>query len=738
MGILRCRMVLAGMALLAAGAREVGAAERYVAWLADGTRVTAKALTAWPLPGNSFRLENREILDTENAARFIRDRDAWPLLKPPYLVMSNGDVVPGALVQLEPADGRVGLKTRVQVELESPLAPVVGSTLSVAANRVARIVVAPHAGAMKPGVVRLLDGRQLTARAIRWRERGLALLTAEGIVEVEFADIAEAVFPVTDQNEAVLADQAWGVEGHRAAIGRIQTKGGAALTAARISREQDSGRRRGRLSSEVLYYVQPAWADEPLAIPEDEIAACGYRAADEVPLSCLTATTVANRRVIGPVEAWTANRSARGGMLAAGGLEADVGIAAHSYSEIAFDLPSGARSLELAVGLVASEGGCVRCKVMTGDGASLWDAGVFQGQDGVRRMPVVDVTGVKRVVLVTDAAHDERPKGADPFDIRDSVVWLEPLVKLDASLSDPKRRLATMLPEAADWEFVGDGWQRTRVASRWNLLASTWYPAIVQPAGNVLSLERKLRVSRENDVVELFTVCPADLEEHEFQLTVNGAVVPWHNNADRNQLRQWTARYSKQRARDGSAEESNLSDRLAYWWDLQAWRGQEVELRLQLSGKREVNEIVCRGLSVRSAIGNLLPGDGPRKVDVPLSGVAVQSEGNFLQTGPVRLLGQEFKDGLSLARNGNVRWSLKPEFKTFVAVVGCTSQVAGPVQLLVDDQIVWERASINCLSPAEQIAIPLPGGAKTLTLRSGAEAPFYGTVAVVEAGFVVK
>lgn len=736
---------VAALAMIVFGTFAVtaGAVERYVAWLGNGTRVTAKTLSAWPLPGSSFRLDNRELLDTENPARFIRDREAMPVLKPPYVMMANGDILPGTLVRLEPTEGRVGQPVRVQIELESPLAPVTGSTLSVLANRVAYAVVSPTAGAAPPpGILRLLDGRQLTARAMRWREQGLAVLTAEGIVEVEFADVAEVVFPAVDRNEAVLVDNVWAGEGHRAAIGRIQTKGGAALTTARVSREQDAGRRRGRLSSEVLYYVQPAWADEPLAIPEEEIAAVGYRASDEAPLSCLAATTIANRRMIVPVEAWTANRNYRGGLLAAGGFESDVGIGAHAHSEIGFNLPSAAKNLELAVGIESNDGGCVRCKVLTSEGVELWDTGVFEGKAGEQRMPLTDVTGAKRIVLVTEVAHEERPKGADPFDIRDSVAWLATLVKLDASIAEPKRRLTTMLPGIADWNLVGDGWQKVTLGSRWNLLASTWYPAIMQPAGNVLSLERKLQVSRENDVVELFTVCPADLEEHEFQLTVNGTVVPWHNNADRNQLRQWTARYAKQRARDGSAEESNLSDRLAYWWDLQAWRGQVVTLRLDLAGKRETNEILCRGFSMRSAIGNLAAGhwqdaNGTRsKVDVPLSAVMVQSEGNFLQTGPVRLLGQEFKDGISLARNGIARWGLPPGSKTFVAVVGCTSQVAGPVQLLVDDKIVWERASINCLSPAEQIAIPLPEGAKSLTMRSGAEAPFYGTVGMVEAGFV--
>jgi hypothetical protein len=229
-----------------------------------------------------------------------------------------------------------------------------------------------------------------------------------------------------------------------------------------------------------------------------------------------------------------------------------------------------------------------------------------------------------------------------------------------------------------------------------------------------------------------------DLDEHDIRLAVNGTVVPWQNNADRNQLRQWTARYSKQRARDGSAEESNLSDRLAYWWDLQAWRGQEVTVQLDLAGKRETNAIVVRSLAVRGAIGNLPAGGEPRRPDVPLSAAGVDGSGAAITAGGVRLLGQKFADGFNLARNGSAKWGLKPEYKSFVAVIGCAEQVAGPVQILVDDRVVWERTAINSLAPAEQVEIVLPAGTKTLTLRSGVEAPYYGAVAVVEAGFITK
>ena len=243
------------------------------------------------------------------------------------------------------------------------------------------------------------------------------------------------VFPGVDLAAAVLDDNLWAAGTTGAAIARFQTASGAVVTAARVSREQEQARRRGRLTNTTYYYVQPAWADQPLAIPEQDLVCCGYRAADEAPLTMFSAVTLANLRMIGQPEPWTANRSADGGLLAAARRESDLGIAAHAHRAIAFQLPKSAQTLEAAVGLdrTVGGGGCVRCKIMPGDSATiepLWDSGVIQGKDGLRSTGRLDVAGLDQVVLVTEFAHDDRPSGADPFDIRDRVVWLAPLVKL--------------------------------------------------------------------------------------------------------------------------------------------------------------------------------------------------------------------------------------------------------------------------------------------------------------------
>ncbi len=43
----------------------------------------------------------------------------------------------------------------------------------------------------------------------------------------------------------------------------------------------------------------------------------------------------------------------------------------------------------------------------------------------------IGATAPRRLVLVADAAVKDRPPGADPFDIRDAVDWLEPVVGFD-------------------------------------------------------------------------------------------------------------------------------------------------------------------------------------------------------------------------------------------------------------------------------------------------------------------
>jgi NPCBM/NEW2 domain-containing protein len=733
-----------------AGAPGAMANERFAAWLADGTQLTSKSLTAWPLPGSPFRFESHDLAGASNPVRLIRDRHAASTLRPPYVVFANGDRVGAAVVELDDNRGRSGQAARVRLQLEAPLMPVSGPHVCVRTDRVQRIVVSEKAAATQPppGTVRLNDDRTFVARSVRWRSDGLAILIEDGVREVPFGDLADVVFPSLDQAAAVVEDNVWATTSSPTAIARFQTSSGAVLTTARASREHEQARRRGRLSNAALYYLQPAWAEQALAVPEEDIVCCGYRASDEAPLTLLPATEIANRRLIGSPEPWHVNGAPGGGWPAAGSRESDVGLVAHAYSDIAFALPTTAKTVNLAVGLSRNvgAGGCVRCIVQADQGEmarKLWESGILRGKDGPVAAGPLDVSHARGIHLITEYAHVDRPPGADPLDIRDEVVWLGPLVTLKPPV-DSFARPRAMLAGTADWQFRGDDWRDVELGSRWNVPAGAWDAVMALKKGTTLTLTRKLRVTAANDVAELLTVCPADLSEHDFSLTVDGTLVPWHNNADRNQLRQWTLRYSRSRGNQGE-EESNLTDRLAYWWDLAPWRGKEVDLELTIRGNRERNEIDWRSLSLRSVVGSTGEERRPQTPDVTLASLVplrsqdgrASSTASRVTSESVRLLGQEFAAALTLPKNSRVSYSLKPEYKSFIAIVGCPMQVAGPVQVLVDDRVVWERPTIRSLSPAEPLGIDIPAGAKTLTLQSGSEGLYYGTAAFVEAGFVV-
>jgi hypothetical protein len=195
-----------------------------------------------------------------------------------------------------------------------------------------------------------------------------------------------------------------------------------------------------------------------------------------------------------------------------------------------------------------------------------------------------------------------------------------------------------------------------------------------------------------------------------------------------------------------------VSDELAYWWDLARWRGQEVTLALSLQGQLETSDVTWRGLTLRSAVANLPAGGQPLACDVPLTSLVPQDlipptgRGKPTKDGlpdgrnpsPIRFLGQPFTGGYGLMRESSISFPLTGEYRRFVAIAGCSTFVAGPVQVLIDGEVVWERPLMIGLEPAEQIDVPVPAGAKTLTLQTGPHSSYTGFAAWANAGFVTK
>jgi len=736
---------------------DLSARERFAVVFEDGQRMETDTLPSWPLP-NSFKVEGKELFSAANPAILVRDTKAASMLNSAAVVMTNGDVLNGAPERLEPSAGRAGESPWLQVQLEAGLTPVDGSTISVRADRVQRILARGRElwPQPPPGTVVLADGRQLQARSIRWREYGLAFLTESGILEAGFPEIVDVVLPTADVLQGVVEDNLRAGSADETIL-RFSLSGGGVLTTTDISRIEEKSRSRGRKRVEVLYFVQPAWSRQSIAIREEDIAWCGYRAGDEALLPLMPDETLANRRLIGSTRPWSRGGADSEIVPSAGGREADLAVAAHAYSEIAFDLPPAAKSLSLAVGIAqhVRPGGCVSCKVLAENpaGRLLWESGYLTGTDAAKETGSINVEGIKRVVLRTEFAHEGRPEGSDPLDVRDDVRWLRPIVELDlANLAQPSA-IAALLAGAESWQIETADWSKVAITSRWSDVHERWEPTLNISKGANLKLTRQLNVARTGDIIELLAACPSNLDDHAFELSVDGEPVPATLSRDPKELRKTLESIlPRLRRRDKETErERRFDDTLAYWWDLQQWRGKQVTASLTLRGKGRDGRIAWRGLAQRSAIGNM-PVDGRLpKVDVPLTSVDPLDVSSHKERGspvkdalpglrgePIRYLGQVATGGYGMVRNSHVSFELKPEFGRFVAVVGAVAASSGPFEVLIDDKVVWHKDAVDNLAPAELLQVDLPPAAERLTIVNGNEGSYGGHAGWTDAGFVLR
>ncbi|MBL7134810.1 MAG: NPCBM/NEW2 domain-containing protein, partial [Phycisphaerae bacterium] len=193
------------------------------------------------------------------------------------------------------------------------------------------------------------------------------------------------------------------------------------------------------------HMVQPVWSLDPLWMPFRSIHTRWSFAPDQVPLSRVYPAATVSPSLL----PWHLDRNSVGQLLRSGGRQHGWGFAVHAYSELSFALPQCAKSFRSRLGLdrLVGTGGCVRARVYVG---SVKTRPLYQSPLLVGSKKTVDTgwiplrlpsKGPKRLILQVDPAHDNRPPGADPLNIRDKLDWLDPQLGLDmAKLQDEVRR----------------------------------------------------------------------------------------------------------------------------------------------------------------------------------------------------------------------------------------------------------------------------------------------------------
>ncbi|MFO0904654.1 MAG: NPCBM/NEW2 domain-containing protein [Pirellulales bacterium] len=464
---------------------------------ADGTRVFGKQLTTTPAdpktPLPDWKLDDQPLFDAPQPPRWIRDRGVSLAAAPPpaFIETITGDRLPGEVVGFD--DGRTRpfdpQPPHLLVRPVSPLSPpqpVADPVVRVVLRHVRRVVWQRRdVESWQPGTVFFRDGRAVPFRAVRWSGQSLNLLLADGPKSASFSEVAEVHLPFGDYWEAFWDELAVLCPRGEGRLWQFEASDGLLAT---------SSRERSRLhhpggpqdATRWIHGLQPAWALDALWIPHQSVAIVRSFAVHETPLSRVA---IAAQRQQGWLTEQGApprvNRNVQRGSLRGGDGEYGWGFGVQAISRLEFDAPPAARAFRSRVGLdrMAGKGGCVRARVFIGEGKTpAFESGFLVGADQVVETGVVPLpagqTQPTRLRLEIDAAHDGRPAGADPFDIRDLADWFDPLLEFDPNLAKQEIVRRTLLPGPAlqgwTWKPTASAPESARSATNlWDELASS-------------------------------------------------------------------------------------------------------------------------------------------------------------------------------------------------------------------------------------------------------------------------
>jgi len=760
----RCFVLLltlcAGLAGVPCGTARAG--YHYGALLRDGTWIAGAELVGGDPWEDSVRLAGRLLFASGNPVRVLCDELKRVEPAEDFLRLANGDVLPGRVRRFLPADAEQGLPARLVVVPDPPLRGAGEEGLAVRADRVLSVVRGGSPGpASPPGTIRFTDGRSVAARAVRFSEKGVRALGDDGIVTGTFDEIVEIAMPEVDVIGAVLDDARWPPLDDAGRIVQLRTVGGAALTYRRamthVAEKLPGGGKkvRSRQADQLVRYlfVRPSWSVGAVMVPAESVRCLSFREPDEVPLSALPAETVRERRGL-HYWPWRRDRSVTGAQLRSGRITAAWGLGTHSHSEIAFELPPGAKSFHTLVGVDAAvgQGGCVRVGAYRDrvGGEPLFVSRTLSGADEPESVGPLDVGGAKTLILVTAMAHDGRPAGADPFDIRDQVCWLMPTVTVDPPAADRDAFFGRFGRGLQPWALPEGSTGRWSLSARWDEHYRRWLPVIgvAEPEG--LTLTRTLpNVSYANDLFEV-NVAPAHaLPEGRIELAADGEPL-------RPVVREYVSQKFEQylvRPRPHLERLAPFDEGLLIRWDLSPFRGKSIRLELCIAPNRAAPEVVWREGRLRSAIGNLPEGGWPLEPDVPLTslepleteapGLHVEPRAGGLPIGksrqePLVFLGQPFNDGWGMRSGSAMTFPVEPAHRRFVAVVGCSQNKAGPFHVLLDGHEAWTGPIMDQETPAVQIDVAIAPGTKRLTIRADRDGGSVGYAAFASAGFITE
>jgi len=461
-------LLLVGLCQTAAGAEP----PRYVGRLQEGTRIEGQQLTDWHERPSQPRLDGKPLFEPGRSLRWLVTRpEPGSGTVAAFVEMLGGDRLPGEVVGFaaagpEPDDALPAhLLVASPLELADPRGASPGP-LRVLLRAVRRIVWQRRmTDRYAPGTLLLRDGAELGFRSARFGAQQVDLLLDDGLRSVPFSRIAELHMPQRDPWQAYLDEVAVLCPDLAGTVLQLSTRDGLIATA---SRERfDVAPSGGPVEPDRwIHGVQPAWSPDLLWVRCETVWLRRVFSPWEVPLDRV-AWAAAPRPGNGATQRpHQVNRNVAGGPLVCGGQLYGWGLGVHAPSLLRLELPGIASGVRVEMGLdrLVGEGGCVRARILP-DGLAqgpLFESPLLVGSQathdsGMVKLPAAPAGRSRALLLEVQAAHEDRPTGADPLDIRDCLNWLEPLLELDRDRLPEQlaARRGLQVPAWHGWEVIG-------------------------------------------------------------------------------------------------------------------------------------------------------------------------------------------------------------------------------------------------------------------------------------------
>jgi hypothetical protein len=509
--------------------------------LQDGQQLAGRRLTGWSPDPAQVELDGQPLPALGTKVRSIWQHESASSTDAGACVETcTGDRFPGRVVRYVPAaeqkyataPNHLLLTTDVVTD---PGRPAEETLVRVLPNYLQRIVWQPAREPAEPGTLIDRQGRRVPFRAIRWQESSVTVLTSSNRRTFTFDELAELRMPTRNpwplfETELALLDpqvrdpwvQVETIHGVRVTASwqrtRVVLRNPSSMRSDSSPYRQSSGDSGGDVyplaetdstKTVIVQGIQPAWSLDTLWITGRTIAGWRFFSPGEIPLSRLPPAEVLQRSPLaGDGRPWQRDRNVEGGRLANGAGSFRWGFGVHASHQLHFPLPQDELQFRCLFGLdrLAGTGGCVQARVtlLSREGSSrvLSHSPLLVGSTETialsASIPPSELDS-RHLVLEVDEAHQQRPPGADPWDIRDSADWLDPVLtrkKLPDS-SEINQQFVQAMPAWNGWHVQPPPTNSIQFTNVWDEFAGR--SASFQPAVT-LSGQQPLTLTYSSDV----------------------------------------------------------------------------------------------------------------------------------------------------------------------------------------------------------------------------------------------